>query len=114
VIPDAARSAPRDNSGLPQRAPSGRARRVTRHVENDEYAAFVRRVIRALGRRVGDGDADALAELARLRNDLEQAMGEAVRELYARGWSYAEIGARLGISRQAVRQQYGLDNRVTR
>jgi hypothetical protein len=32
------------------------AKRPRRQVENDEYSAFVRRVLRAYSRRVGDGD----------------------------------------------------------
>jgi hypothetical protein len=34
--------------------------------ENGEYAAFARRVIRGLGRRVGEGDIDALPDLLEL------------------------------------------------
>ena len=30
-------------------------------IENDEYAAFVRRILRTYSRRVGDGDVEALA-----------------------------------------------------
>ena len=37
-----------------------------RPVENDEYAAFVRRAIRAHARRVAAGDADALADMTGL------------------------------------------------
>ena len=32
-------------------------------VENDAYSAFLRRAIRAAGRRVGNGDVDGLADL---------------------------------------------------
>ena len=35
--------------------------RRQRPVDNDEYASFIRRVIRAYARRVAAGDADALA-----------------------------------------------------
>lgn len=38
-------------------------RRERRTVENTDYAAFARRVIRAHGRRVADGDVDALPAL---------------------------------------------------
>ena len=46
-------------------------KRRTRVVENDEYAAFVRRVIRAYSRRVAAGDIDALADMAALADDLD-------------------------------------------
>jgi hypothetical protein len=36
-------------------------KRRRRQIENDEYAAFVRRILRAYSRRVGDGDVEALA-----------------------------------------------------
>ena len=35
-------------------------KRPGRQIENDEYGAFVRRVLRAYARRVGDGDVEAL------------------------------------------------------
>ena len=41
-------------------------KRRTRVTENDEYAAFLRRVIRAYSRRVASGDIDALAGMATL------------------------------------------------
>ena len=37
--------------------------RRPRAVENDEFASFVRRVIRAYARRVASGDVDALADI---------------------------------------------------
>jgi hypothetical protein len=64
-------------------------KRPGRQVENDEYGAFVRRGLRAYARRVGDGDV------------------EAVKGLRACGYSWAEIGSRLGITRQAAQQRCG-------
>ncbi len=40
--------------------------RRRRHVENDEYAAFARRVLRAYGRRIAAGDIDAITALSNL------------------------------------------------
>jgi hypothetical protein len=65
-----------------------------------EYAAFVRRILRAYSRRVGDGDVEALA----LMLDLA---GEAVEGLRTYGYSWAEIGSQLGITRQAAQQRWG-------
>ncbi|MEU2612656.1 hypothetical protein ABZ570_13920 [Micromonospora sp. NPDC007271] len=76
-------------------------------VENDEFAAFARRIIRAHGRRVATGDVEALRDLVALSANLDDAIGEAVLGLRAFGYSWAEIGARLGISRQAAQQRWG-------
>jgi hypothetical protein len=90
-------------------------------VENDEYAAFVRRIIRAFARRIADGDVEALRHMADLSDLLDEAMTDAVTGLHAYGYSWAEIGRRLpgidpktgekriGISRQAAQQRFGGD-----
>ncbi|SCL36832.1 hypothetical protein GA0074692_4462 [Micromonospora pallida] len=75
-------------------------------VENDEFAAFARRIIRAHGRRVATGDVEALRDLTALSAALDDAIGEAVVGLRAFGYSWAEIGSRLGISRQAAQQRW--------
>ena len=84
-----------------------RSRRHRDVVENDEFAAFARRIIRAHGRRVATGDVEALRDLVALSANLDDAIGEAVIGLRAFGYSWAEIGARLGISRQAAQQRWG-------
>jgi hypothetical protein len=76
-------------------------------VENDEYAAFVRRVIRAYSRRVAAGDVDAIAAMIQTAADLDAAIHQAVLGLRRSGYSWAEIGMRLAISRQAAQQRWG-------
>jgi hypothetical protein len=76
-------------------------------VENDEYAAFLRRVIRAYSRRVGSGDIDAIAQMAALADHLDIAIGDAITGLRAIGYSWADIALRLGVTRQAVQQRWG-------
>jgi hypothetical protein len=78
-------------------------------VENDEFAAFARRIIRAHGRRVATGDVEALRDLVALSTVIDDAIGQAVTGLRAFGYSWAEIGQRLGISRQAAQQRWGGD-----
>ena len=56
-------------TALPARLPSAVNKSLTpnrprRVVENDEYAAFLRRVIRAYSRRVAAGDIEAIAAMA--------------------------------------------------
>ena len=71
-------------------------------VENDEFAAFCRRIIRAHARRVAIGDVEALADMVALAEDLDTAIGYAVAGLHGSGYSWTEIAARLGITRQAA------------
>jgi hypothetical protein len=87
------------------------SRRTRRVVENDEYAAFARRIIRAHGRRVAAGDPDALVALLALAQEVSDATGEAVRGLRATGFSWEDIATRLGVSRQAVQQRWGGEGR---
>lgn len=81
--------------------------RPRRAVENDDYAAFVRRIVAAHGRRIAAGDVEGLAVLAGLASDVDTALTEAVTGLRAAGWSWADVGARLGMSRQAAQQRFG-------
>jgi hypothetical protein len=76
-------------------------------VENDEYAAFVRRIIRAFARRVAAGDVEALRDMVALSTLLDEAIGDAVKGLRSHGYSWAEIADRLGITRQAAHQRWG-------
>jgi hypothetical protein len=91
--------------------PPHRPQRPTRRdvVENDEFAAFARRIIRAHGRRVGTGDVEALRDLVALSTLLDHTIADAVTGLRAHGYSWADIGTRLGISRQAAQQRWGGD-----
>ena len=81
--------------------------RPERVVENDEYAAFARRVLRAYARRVADGDVEALTLMLGLSADIDDAIAQAVTGLRGSGYSWAEIGSRLGITRQAAQQRWG-------
>jgi hypothetical protein len=82
-------------------------KRRTRLVENDEYAAFARRVLRAYARRVAAGDVEALTLMLGLSADLDDAIAQAVTGLRGFGYSWAEIGNRLGVTRQAAQQRWG-------
>jgi hypothetical protein len=83
------------------------SKRARRLVENDDYAAFARRILRAYARRVADGDAEALIAMTGLAAEIDAAIGQAVTGLRAFGYSWAEIGSRLGITRQAAQQRWG-------
>ena len=80
--------------------------RRRRYVENDEYAAFARRVLRAYGRRITQGDIDAITELNDLFEEVESALGRAVLGLRLLGYSWADIGKRLGVTRQSAHERW--------
>lgn len=68
---------------------------------------MVRRMIRAHGRRCAEADPEDLAELVDVGRALDEAVTEAVAGQRANGFSWSQIGAALGISRQAAWVRYG-------
>ncbi len=103
-------SAPTVNPTL---TPQGHSRRRPHPrrpvVENDDYAAFVRRIVAAHGRRIAHGDIEGLANLATLTDDVTDALHRAVTGCRDAGFSWAEIADRLGTTRQAAHQRFGKD-----
>ena len=83
-------------------------------VENDAYAAFARRILRAYARRIATGDIESLTLMAHLADEVDTAIGEAVTGLRGFGYSWAEIGSRLGVTRQAAQQRWGGHHRHRR
>lgn len=76
--------------------------------ETTEYAAFIRRALRAHGRRVAEADDADLAELVALRDELEAAITVAVQgQKDGLGRSWAEVARGLGVSRQYAQRHYG-------
>jgi hypothetical protein len=87
-------------------APARKRRR--REVETTQYAAFVARILRAYGRRVG-ADLDALGTLKAMRDELDTAIEDGVARLRNdpdQPASWAEIGDQLGIRRQSAQERY--------
>lgn len=87
----------------PEPAPAVEQQRV----ENDAYAAMLRRMIGAYASRVGEADPYDLADALDVAHALEQAIGDAVRRLHKRGYSWQDIGDGAGITRQAAQQRWG-------
>lgn len=85
----------------------GRRTPRRRTVENDDYAGFTRRIITAHGRRIAAGDIEGLAALAEISISVDAALSHAVHGLREQGFSWADIGTRLGITRQAAQQRFG-------
>ena len=82
--------------------------RQRRTVENPQYAAFIRRVLRAYGRRAAQ-DIEALSSLVELATEVDAAARFAVAGLRAQRhpYSWRQIAARLGVTKQAVQIRYG-------
>ena len=77
------------NPGLTPNTGSGNSRptkpRRRNVVENDEYAAFIRRIIKAFARRISTGDVEALRDMVALSTQLDDSISEAVKGLRAYG-----------------------------
>ena len=86
------------------------ANRRRRVVENDEYAAFLHRVIRAYSRRIAAGDIEAITLMATTAREIDTAMRHAITGLRATGYSWADVALRLGVTRQAAQQRWGGDS----
>jgi len=83
-----------------------RNRRARARVENDDYAAFARRIVAAHGRRIAAGDVERLRDLVALADEVDRATTVAVAGLRRAGYSWTEIATRLGITRQAAQQRW--------
>lgn len=76
-------------------------------VQNEQYAVFTRRILRAYACRVAAGDIEAITHLAALAEETDTAIRQAITGLRGHGYSWTEIGARLGVTRQAAQQRWG-------
>lgn len=85
-----------------------------RIVENAEFTNFGRRILRAAGRRIAAGDVDGLAALAALSAELDAAVDDAVTGLRTAGYSWGDIAARLGVTRQAAHQRWARPHEIGR
>jgi hypothetical protein len=75
-------------------------------IEDDDYAAFVARSVRALVRRAA-ADPETLPLLVKIRQQVDDGIGEAARALHAEhGFSWSEIASRLGITRQSAHERF--------
>jgi hypothetical protein len=83
------------------------SRRSRVYRETTDYLEGVQRMLRALGKRVGDADIAMLPGLAEIPKVGEDLLGIAARQLHdEHGYSWTDIGTVLGISRQAARQRF--------
>lgn len=75
--------------------------------EAPELGAACVRMFRALARRAGDGELEAIEQLAMLQDSLNMQLGAAVAG-YREGheFSWTEIAAILGVTRQAAHKRF--------
>lgn len=76
-------------------------------VETPEFADMLERMIRAYGRRVGDGDPPDLERMLELRRAFDRSLLVAVRGQREAGFSWREVAEGLGTTRQAAQITYG-------
>jgi DNA-directed RNA polymerase specialized sigma24 family protein len=77
---------------------------VTRPVEDADYAAFMRRGIRALVARASN-DPETLALLVEIADEARQGVTTAARNCHANGFSLAEIAAPMRCTKQSVHER---------
>jgi hypothetical protein len=82
-------------------------KRPRRHVEDDAYSAFTRRIVAAFGRRIANGDVEDLRLLASLSSDVDTALREAVTGLRSNGFTWTQIADRLGVTKQSAQERFG-------
>jgi hypothetical protein len=82
-------------------------KRPKRHVEDDVFGGFARRIIAAFGRRIAVGDVEDLRLLATLSSDVDAALREGVKGLRANGFTWSQIADRLGVTKQSAQERFG-------
>lgn len=108
--PDSPMASPSDSTPLAgkKRQPKVDARKRRKSPRTlDRLGGMVRRGIRAYGREIAEGDVSALKDLLAFRQDLDRAAAAGVAGLRAKGYSWADIGRELGMSKQAVEKRWG-------
>ncbi len=108
-IPDAAIKRELRERRLTSRSRDVRANKGAAHGEYVNTAAmrrFAKRGILAYAKRAGEGDIELLGDVASLHDEVDAAVGVAARALNAQGFSWAEIGDRLGMDRRSAWDKY--------
>ena len=79
--------------------------------ETSEMTGMAVRVIKSIGKRVGQEQSDSIKYLVTVQDALDVAWRNAIADLRESGMPDREIGELLGISRQAVQQKLPLAER---
>jgi hypothetical protein len=91
----------------PGRKPGLRPQRRRAAVETEPYGDFVRRAIRAYGRRIGEGNVEELEGLLELHELIDAVAANAVRDLRVEQRTpWQAIADVVGITRQAAMMRW--------
>jgi hypothetical protein len=83
-------------------------KRAKQEYETTEYAAMLRRMLTAYGKRVGGADVEDLADMLALQAQLATIVQDAVtRQREDLGRSWADIAQAAGTTRQAAQMKWG-------
>lgn len=97
------------NAALTPEAPGeGAPAGGRREYSNAEYARFVGRILRAMQRRLADGDIESLPDLVALHEETARLITASVHALRAdpHRYSWDQVARVLGITRQAAQQRF--------
>ena len=87
---------------------TGRVRTSRTYRKDDQqFAGFVRRMIRAYARRAAKADPTVLADMVEASRQLDEAMVAVVAGLRAQGYSWQEIARELGADKANTRRKFG-------
>lgn len=75
--------------------------------DHTDFFRMLARMIRAGGRRAGSADEHDLREFALLKDELDLAIRNAVKDQLGAGKSWSDIALAFGCSRQAAFKRYG-------
>ena len=77
-----------------------------RYRETPEVVAAIRRLVRAMGKRIAEEDPESLLLLRELDQEVRRAWQVAIEGIRCSGATDREIGEVLGTTRQAVEQRW--------
>ena len=95
------------NSSILEVQGQGRATREMQGNGIQDRAGETRGECQRLATGVGDGDVEGMVLMLDLAEEIDAAIAEAVKGLRTCGYSWAEVGSRVGINRQAAQQRWG-------
>ena len=84
-----------------------RGQRAERQYETGEFGRAAIRMIRVMARRVGANDIAEFGLMWQIMDEAEAATYTSIDQLRAKGFSWPDIAAEVGVTRQAIAQWYG-------
>lgn len=82
---------------------------TVRHRDSSEIGSMAQRVMRALVRRAGEGDTEALEVLVAIQGEVSGHVHQAGVALVSFGYTYADLANVLGVTRQAATKRFSTE-----